>query len=87
MIEWTEIDENNKPDFKTDYILGRVRKNMLRPEKVWFGHLESIETHRYGETLWYNVSGEKRSRLDITHFIKVANIPQLPPKKKVKELK
>jgi hypothetical protein len=83
-MKWTEVNENNKPCFKKQYLLGRAKQSVFKPERVYFGRLDEIKRTEKGELYIYAI--EKRKKWgavhfkrthDITHYIEIDNLPQV----------
>ena len=83
-MKWIEINETNKPIFKKQYLLGKAKKNLFRPERVYFGWLDEIEITENGERYIYLIDQQRDfgepnySRMtDITHFIEIEDLPNV----------
>jgi len=83
-MQWTKIDENNTPEFETQYLLGVTKKGLFKPEKVYFGWLSSISTTKKGDSYLFEVNqrkgfGEPPYGIvnNITHFIKIEDLPKV----------
>jgi hypothetical protein len=83
-MKWIEINEKNKPTFKKQYLLGKAKKNLFKPERVYFGCLDEIEVTENGERYIYSIEQQKDfgdpdySRTDeITHFIEIDDLPNV----------
>jgi hypothetical protein len=83
-MKWIEINDENKPCFKKQYLLGRAKKSVFKPERIYFGRLDEIQLTESGEKFIYAVEKEKkRGELKykrthgITHFIEIDNLPSV----------
>lgn len=83
-MKWVKINENNKPVFKKQYLLGRAKNNLFKPERVYFGWLDEIEVTEDGERYIYLINQQKGLGMpnynrtsDITHFIEIEDLPNI----------
>jgi hypothetical protein len=81
-MKWTEVNDKNKPCFKKQYLLGRAKKCIFKPERVYFGRLDEIKLTEHGEQFIYAVENQKKRGVlkfkrthDITHFIEIDKLP------------
>lgn len=83
-MKWIEINDKNKPTFKKQYLLGRSKKNIFRPERVYFGWLDEIEVTENGERYIYLIDQQRgfgepnySRTTEITHFIEIEDLPNV----------